>query len=359
MCHFQPKPGMLFDKKHPISGQGRVTWRSPSNIAILKYWGKRGEQLPANPSVSFSLAKAFTETTLEYDYSPGSGGLSIDFYFEGAKTPGFSARIERYFRRVAEIYPALSDCRFRIESSNSFPHSSGIASSASALSALALCINNIFEEDTDEGFFERASYLARLGSGSAARSVYGGWTLWGGSPLVDSSSDEKAVPLSGRVHPAFENIRDSILIVSTGSKEVSSSAGHGLMNGHFYSEGRLKQASAHLKILLDDLQEGNWQEFIRISENEALSLHGLMMSSNPSFVLLKPGTLQIIQKIRYFREQFQIPVCFTLDAGPNVHLLYPGDEKERVRQFIQKDLVEFCESGQWIDDHLGVGPIKP
>jgi diphosphomevalonate decarboxylase len=352
----------MFFNKHavPERREGRVAWKSPSNIAILKYWGKRYEQLPVNPSLSMSLSKAFTETSVDYIHNPGSKEFSVDFYFEGIKDQKFASRVEKYFERITLIYPAIGDCRFRIESSNSFPHSSGIASSASAMSALALCISSVFNnsEEDDDQFLNRASYLARIGSGSAARSVFGGWSLWGETPEVDGSGNDYALSLNDIIHDDFRDMRDAILIVSSGSKEVSSSAGHQLMEQHFYREGRLSQTSARLNALLGSLRKGHFDDFIRITENEALSLHGLMMSSDPSYILLKPETLLIINKIRQFREQFQIPVCFTLDAGPNVHLIYPGKVLIEVTDFIKKELLPLCEKGEWIDDQIGSGPEK-
>jgi diphosphomevalonate decarboxylase len=352
----------MFFNKHAVPEQkkGRVTWKSPSNIAILKYWGKRFEQLPVNPSLSMTLTEAYTETSVAYEYDPGREELSVEFSFEGTRDQTFTSRVKKYLERIALIYPAINNCSFTIDSSNSFPHSSGIASSASSMSALALCISSIFDDPGNDegGYLERASCLARIGSGSASRSVLGGWALWGETPDVDGSSDEYAVSLNDMVHDDFRDMHDAILIVSSGSKEVSSTAGHKLMEKHSYREGRLSQASARLKALLGSMRYGNFEDFIRVTENEALSLHGLMMSSDPSYMLLKPATVDIIHKIRKFREQFQIPVCFTLDAGPNVHLIYPAKVVEEVTEFIKKELVPHCEKGKWIDDRIGSGPEK-
>ena len=95
---------------------------------------------------------------------------------------------------------------------------------------------------------------------------------------------------------------------------------------------------------------------INITESEALQLHALMMCSNPSYILMKPNTLRIIEAIRSFRNETQIPLCFTLDAGPNVHLLYPESEAEKVEQFIKDELASYCTDGRWIADHVGDGP---
>jgi diphosphomevalonate decarboxylase len=160
------------------------------------------------------------------------------------------------------------------------------------------------------------------------------------------------------VDERFRQWHDAILIVSSGEKEVSSSAGHRLMNGHFYEEGRLDQAYRHLLDLISAMESGDEKDFVRIVENEALSLHGLMLSSNPSYLLMAPGTIQIIQKIRRFREQFDIPVCFSLDAGPNIHMLYPASSREPLKEFIKNELIQHCENGYWIDDKIGMGPER-
>jgi diphosphomevalonate decarboxylase len=153
-------------------------------------------------------------------------------------------------------------------------------------------------------------------------------------------------------------MRDAILIVSPGKKEVSSSAGHQLMDNHPYQTGRLDQVKKHLEGMLAALRTGDWDAFTRVAETEALSLHALMMSSDPSFMLLKPGSIEIIRKIRAFREQFHFPVCFTLDAGPNIHLLYPGKHRESVVEFIRNELTGHCNNGEWIDDKQGKGPVR-
>ena len=338
--------------------QGNVTWQSPSNIALVKYWGKKGPQLPSNPSLSMTLRKASTETTVNFRRT---GRPGIEFMFEGRHNKPFGDRIRRFIESITPRHPFLAELEMTIESRNTFPHSSGIASSASAMSALALCICSIREEMEGpfmnrEAFFEEASFLSRLGSGSACRSVYGGYVLWGETPKVAASSDQYALPVNDQVHQYFGEMRDAILIVSKKEKKVSSSAGHELMNRHPYASARSLQVNDHLRVLLRSLKEKDLETFLSVTEREALSLHALMMSSSGSYLLLLPGTISIIEKIRDFREQSGIPVCFTLDAGPNVHLLYHTMHKDRVFDFISSDLISDCEGGHWIDDEWGAGP---
>ncbi len=163
--------------------KGKITWQSPSNIALIKYWGKHGNQLPNNPSLSMTLHSSFTTTSLSYMKKAGTNNVEMEFFFDGCKSEIFERRIEDYLNRMLKDYPFLGNYQLSIESSNTFPHSSGIASSASAFSALALGIMSLSEicsGDLDKTKFQQqASRLARLGSGSASRSVYGGYTIWG------------------------------------------------------------------------------------------------------------------------------------------------------------------------------------
>ncbi len=352
--------------KHPSKDNkellGSAEWSSPSNIAFIKYWGKKNNQIPANPSLSMTLNNAYTRTSVRA-YKTGIGtGLTFKFYFENKKVFFFEKKIATFFAKIKKEMRFHENIEFEIRSVNSFPHSAGIASSASSMSALALCLLSIeeqlqqFKYDTND-FFRKASGLSRLGSGSACRSVYGGFNLWGDSPLVKNSSDEFAIPLE-KIHPVFENLHDTILIVDSREKEVSSTAGHRLMNNHPFASMRFLQASNNLEGLLKCLETGNWEDFSKIVENEALTLHSMMLTSSPWFILLKPGTIDIIERIKKFRQKTSLPVTFTLDAGPNIHLIYPSEYFEKIQQFIHNELIIFCENRKFINDYTGHGPVK-
>lgn len=337
----------------------RSAWKCPSNIALVKYWGKRDFQKPMNPSLSFVLQNAFTETSVELHKD---GEQKVTFYFDEQKSP-FGERIEKYLEYVSGKLPWISKYNFTIYSKNSFPHSAGIASSASSFGALALCLTELdfsFAGKPIEtaDFWKEASELARLGSGSACRSVYSGFSIWGQTQLFESSSDDFAIRLTDGVSPVFQGLRDAILLVNSGKKEVSSSAGHQLMEQHIYQRSRIAQATENVNELYLALISGDQQKFVQVVEAEALSLHAMMMTSNPSFILLKPNSLEIMNRIRRFREKTQIPVCFTIDAGPNIHLLYFQENELDVKAFINRELLQFCEDRNWIDDCIGSGPEK-
>lgn len=338
--------------------QGNVTWSSPSNIALVKYWGKKENQIPENPSISFTLSNCKTITQLTYTKKE-SKDFSFEVYFEGEKSEAFEPKIQTFFERIVEYVPFLRDYHFKIETSNTFPHSSGIASSASGMSALALCLMSVEEElintkHTSQYFNKKASFLARLGSGSACRSIEGELVVWGQNDSTESS-DLYGIKFDGGVHPNFKNYQDTILLVDKGEKQVSSTVGHKLMFGHPFAKHRFAQAHDNLAKLKTILASGDLQNFVKIVESEALTLHAMMMTSMPYFILMKPNTLVIINRIWKYRAENNSNVCFTLDAGANVHVLYPESEKDAVLTFIKEELSSYCQNGHYITDFIGKG----
>lgn len=342
--------------------QGFFEWSAPSNIALVKYWGKRddlGHQIPANPSISFTLNNCKTITSVAFEKKANQDNWSFDLLFEGQPKEEFKPKIQKFLERITPFMPFLKDYHFTINTQNTFPHSSGIASSASGMAALAMNFMSIEKalhpEMTEEYFYQKASFLARLGSGSACRSVKGNLVVWGSQANIEGSSNLFGVPFSGKVHSVFENYQDTILLVDKGEKQVSSTVGHDLMHNHPFAERRFEQAHENIDQLIPIFENGDLEAFIKIVESEALTLHAMMMTSMPYFILMKPNTLQIINAIWKFRKENNIPVCFTLDAGANVHVLYPENVKESVLQFIQSELVGYCQNGQYLCDEIGFG----
>jgi len=333
------------------TGKGLCTRNCPSNIAIVKYWGKKEDQLPCNPSLSYTLRNTLTGSSVKWETGPGVSA-STEFLFEGKPSPAFAGRVAAFLMKASEYLPFLNYTRLIISSNNTFPHSSGIASSASAMGALALALCDIERElyalPEDEYFLQKASFLARLGSGSAARSIYDGFVLWGETPGLRGSSDEYAIPVD-KVHNSFSSLRDSILIIDSGRKKISSTEGHSLMKDHPYAETRFADARKNTNELLEILAKGDWSNFIRLMEHEALSLHAMMMTSRPGFLLMKDGTVGAIEETARFRKESGIPIGFTLDAGANVHLLYPSEEARTVKSWIDTTVRKYCEHGIVID----------
>ncbi|MBE7633127.1 diphosphomevalonate decarboxylase [Tenacibaculum finnmarkense genomovar ulcerans] len=335
------------------------TWQTPSNIALVKYWGKSEPQIPKNASISFTLNNCHTITTIEFEKIAKSNTPTFELFFEGKKKEDFKPKIAKFFERIQEYCPYILDYKMIISSENSFPHSSGIASSASGMSAIAMCLLSLEKALnpalTASFIHKKASFLARLGSGSASRSIEGPLVVWGKHPQIEGSSDLFAVKFPYKTHPIFENYCDTILLVDKGEKQVSSTVGHNLMHEHPYAEQRFIQANENLSKLSEILQNGKINEFITLVESEALTLHAMMLTSNPYFILMKPNTLEVINKIWEYRAQNNSNICFTLDAGANVHVLYPENEKKNVELFIKNKLADYCQKNQYITDYVGLG----
>lgn len=332
---------------------GSVSAKCASNIALIKYWGKRDVQIPMNPSLSLTLNASHTQT--ELIFSPKSSTeTSLKVFLDDELKEDFAPKILTFFKRILEFLPFLNQFDFEIRTHNTFPHSSGIASSASGMGALSLCLveleNQLGGELTEKKKLRKASFLARLGSGSACRSLYPGITVWGETDSVEGSSDFYAVPYPYEIHEVFRNFQDTILLIDEGQKEVSSTVGHKLMENHPYAEQRFRDAEENLKQLVPILKSGDLEGFGKIVEHEALSLHAMMMTSHPYFILMKPNTLRVIEEVWNFRKEMQLPLYFTLDAGANVHLLYPDKFKTEIEEFIDKALKTFCFQGKIIKD---------
>ena len=343
--------------KESIFGKS-FKWSAPSNIALVKYWGKKpGVQIPTNPSVSLTLEEARTTASLRVVGPRNDDWISLKF--AGHSMPAFLPKIERFFTLASEYLPFLNDLSFSLETSNTFPHSAGIASSASSMAAMALCLVELEEQLTSkplekEDFTKRASFLARLGSGSACRSLFPYCASWGAH--IDGGSDEVASHLLP--HDLFLNMQNTVVLVDQSEKKVSSRAGHGLMKGHLFAESRNIQAHENWALACKWLIDGSWDMLGSLVEEEALSLHAMMMTSRPGYLLMKPDSLKIIEAVRGFRVRTKVPLYFTMDAGPNVHLLYPMNEKEAVEEFIEREILKDAPHLSILKDHVGLGPRR-
>jgi diphosphomevalonate decarboxylase len=341
----------------------KLGWKAPSNIALVKYWGKKENQIPANASLSITLDYATTSTFLSFKVKKVKDNrISLTYFFHQVREEKFENKIAALLNRLIPEMPFLVDYELVFHSENNFPHSTGIASSASSMAALALCLVHMEilikqTHQTKETFFQRASYIARLGSGSASRSIYGGLVTWGAVNGEVGTSDLFASPFNLDETSRLNSVRDIILIVSSQEKSMSSSIGHSQMEQHPYRNGRINQANANISELLSSVRTSDYANIAKIAEIEALSLHALLMTSGADGFLLKPNTLQIIDEIKRFRNEHQLDLFFTIDAGPNVHLIYYEDQREQVLSFVERTLSIYCEDGKWIDDKIGEGPV--
>ncbi|WP_292011116.1 diphosphomevalonate decarboxylase [Chryseobacterium sp.] len=330
-----------------------VSESCPSNIALIKYWGKYDQQIPANPSISYTLNHCKTNTAMEFI---ANESFSVQTYLAGNEEVKFAEKIEKYFRNIEQYLPWILKGKYIIRTENTFPHSSGIASSASGFGAIAKCLMKLDEiftgKITEEDALRKASFLARLGSGSACRSLYNGLVVWGESDVIEGSSDLYAVKYpDAEIHEIFRNFNDWVLLIHEGQKSVSSTVGHGLMKTNPYAERRFQEARDNFVPMKEILKSGNLQQFITLVEHEALTLHAMMMMSDPAFILMKTGTLEVINKIWDFRKETGLPLFFTLDAGANVHLLFPaGSSDEKIKTFIDTELLPHTQKNGVVKD---------
>jgi diphosphomevalonate decarboxylase len=336
-----------------------VAWQSPSNIAIVKYWGKKNGQVPVTPSLGMTLDRANTRTRVQVSGSQPLKGLAA---VNGDPDHPFLPKMRQLLQWMAVEIPVLNRLTLDASTVNSFPHSTGIASSASGISAFTLCLLGIAGKILDvaiarDELMHMASYAARMGSGSACRSLFGGFTVWGASSQVTGSSDEFAIPVPAFVHPGMLSLRDAILVLSSDPKDLPSTLGHRSMDGHPFLEGRIGQANRNLGEALHALAANDFEKLCTVAECEALTLHALLMSADPGTLLMKPATVEVIHRVREARKN-GLPLFFTLDAGANVHVLYPGDAADRVEKYIIDALQPLCEEGRVIYDGCGKGPVR-
>ncbi len=319
----------------------KATANAGSNIAFVKYWGvRRGERrglVPLNPSVSMTLEKARTTTTVEF-----LPGLKQDVCKINNRPapPDAVARVHRVMSRVRRL--ARLKAFARIESVNHFPTSAGIASSASGFAALALAAARA------AGLTEDPKHLVPLtilGSGSACRSLYGGYVLW--SPPGKGRAPSRVRQLAPEGHWPLV---DLVAILSREQKRVPSEQGHLLARTSPLLEGRLQSLGKIVSKIRKAIRERDLSALGEWIEADALCMHAVMMTSRPSLLYWKPATLAVIEAVRDLRDRKGIPCYFTIDAGPNVHVITLPDQAAAVTRVLKRvegvEEVLHCPTGR-------------
>lgn len=300
-----------------------VTSVSPANIAFIKYWGKKNPKLniPYNDSVSMNLDSCFTKTTTEFDPKLKNDKV----YIGGIEVEGDK---RQRVVKILNLIRAKAKIKFfaKVESENNFPSDAGIASSASGFSALALSASAAAGLNLNQ---KELSRLARMGSGSACRSIPDGFTFWKkGKDDVSSYAVEIAPP-------GFWDIRDVIAITSEGGKKTSSTEGHELATTSPYFALRIKNIGRRISKLKKAFLEKDIKKFGTLMEEEAIDLHLMAMSSKPPVHYWNSGTLEVMHEVIRLREN-GIYCYFTMDAGPNVHIICLEDDEPKVKNAIKK-----------------------
>lgn len=302
----------------------RASAVAPANIAFIKYWGARDLEraLPLHASISMTLSRCVTHSTVEHR-APGDGGDEVLLADpEGALAAAperFAERVKGHLRRIREV--AGAEGAFRVATRNSFPAGAGLASSASGFAALTLAASAALGLELSR---DALSDLARQsGSGSAARSLFGGFVEWPGG---EGEGEAHALALAPAAH---WDLRDVIAVVEEGEKEVSSLEGHrrAATSPHFGS--RLALLADRLAAVRRAVAERDLELLGPILEEEAIELHLVAMSSRPPIFYWQPPTLAVLAAVREIRRA-GTAAWATLDAGPNVHVICEPAGEEAV-----------------------------
>lgn len=278
------------------------------NLAFIKYWGNRDNllRIPSNGSLSMNLAGLETKTRVQFDQALPADSLTLN---GSPASDAALARAKAMLDRVRKMAGISTPAE--VVSENNFPTGTGIASSASAFAALAVASASAAGLQLDETELSR---LARTGSGSACRSVPGGFVEW---QAGTSHQDSFAFTIAS---PEYWTLVDCVTIISTEHKPTGSTEGHALADTSPLQAARLADAPRRLDICRRAIRTRDFETFADIVELDSNMMHGVMMTSNPRLMYWQPASLAVMDAVQRWRAE-GLPVCFTLDAGPNVHVL--------------------------------------
>lgn len=293
------------------------------NIAFIKYWGNADDHLriPVNGSISMNLAALTTRTSVQVDAELQSDQVSINGLIADQIS---TIRITRFLSIVRQL--ADRQDYARVVTTNDFPAGSGIASSASGFAALAVAASSAYGLRLAESDLSR---LARRGSGSASRSIPSGFVEW--QPGT-SDADSFAFSIAP---PSHWDLVDIIAVIDEGHKKTGSTEGHHLANTSPLQTARVADAFHRITSCRKSILERDFDAFAMIVEHDCLLMHAVMMTSTPALLYWHPATLEIINRVISLRSQ-GLPVCFTIDAGPNVHVLTQSQHQLEVLSELQK-----------------------
>jgi len=300
-----------------------ATAQASPNIAFIKYWGNRDNalRLPSNSSISMNLDGLYTRTTVSFQPSLPYDELIINGHeVRGAGSDRISYILDM-IRGMANIHE-----RAEVISENNFPSGAGIASSAAAFAALALAGSTAAGLSLSEPELSR---LARRGSGSAARSIPGGFVEW---QAGTGEEDSYAFSIA---EPDHWDLADCVAIVSASHKKTGSTEGHSIAPTSPLQAARVADASRRLEICRRAILERDFNAFASIVELDSDMMHAVMMTSTPALHYWKSASLEVMSCVRQWRAE-GIPVCYTVDAGPNVHVICAETEANLVEQKLRQ-----------------------
>jgi diphosphomevalonate decarboxylase len=299
------------------------TAQANPNIAFIKYWGNRDNtlRLPMNGSISMNLDGLTTHTTVSFQPSLPFDELIINGHeVTGAGLDRVSYVLD-IIRGMANIYD-----RAEVITENNFPSGAGIASSASAFAALALAGSKAAGLNLSEPELSR---LARRGSGSASRSIPGGFVEW---QVGTTDEDSFAFSIAA---PDHWKLTDCIAIVSASHKKTGSTEGHAIARTSPLQAARVADAPRRLEICRNAILARDFNAFTSIVELDSDMMHAVMMTSTPALHYWKPASLSVMDAVRQWRGE-GLQVCYTVDAGANVHVICPESEAHTADKYLRE-----------------------
>lgn len=315
----------------------KATAVAPSNIAFIKYWGKKDEilRLPENGSISMNLSNLATTTTVEFN----KGFKEDEIIINNQKEENSGSRAIKHLDRIRKI--AKINLKAKVVTRNNFPTGTGLSSSASGFAALTVAGAKAAGLRLSK---KEVSILARQGSGSACRSIPNGFVEWLDGDTSDTSYGVSLYPEN------YWNIVDVVAIVSKNKKEVSTTEGQKLANYSLFFPVRLEKIKDKIKLIKKYMKEKNFTKFGELLEGEALELHAIMFTSTPSLIYLLPGSLRIMHMVKKWRGE-GLRVYFTVNTGQDIHLIcQKKDAKEVSRRAmdiseVQKTIINYPSQG--------------
>lgn len=302
-----------------------MTWvaQAPANIALIKYMGKKEgtANLPDNSSLSYTLNHLLTTVSLEMSalYQDTWQPLETPAQQDFTLTAASQARYLQHLERIKKHY--AYEGKFLVRSNNNFPHGSGLASSASSFAALTMVACQALSELTGKPLpsLSEQAELSRQGSGSSCRSFYAPWVLW---------ENEEVKP----IELPFAELFHQVIVISAQEKKVSSSEAHKRVKSSFLYQGRNERAETRLRSLLQALNTKNWTSAYDICWSEFQDMHHLFSTCNEPFEYINEESIAILLKLQNYWDTHGDGPLVTMDAGPNIHLLYRLDQRDQAAQ---------------------------
>ncbi len=299
----------------------KATAVAPSNIAFIKYWGRKDEilKLPINDSISMNLSNLLTTTTVAFQEDLKTDSITINNSIPSTTAVKKTTKQLDRIRQLVHI-----KAKAKVVSNNSFPSDTGLSSSASGFAALTVAAAKAVGLKLSE---KELSTLARQGSGSACRSIPDGFVEWFAG---DTSEMSYAISL---YPPNHWDIIDVVAVVSTTKKEIPSTQGHMLAKSSIFFETRLQQNKKKIVLIKQYMKEKDFTKFGELVEAEALELHAIYMTSHPSLIYLLPDSVRLLHQIKKWRQE-GLAVYFTLNTGQDMHVICEKKNAKKLQELL-------------------------